>query len=1187
MNPSQSLLENEADLASHLAGLDADQLAAALEKANCVVTAGAGAGKTTVLAARYIDLAIARRIPVAGILALTFTRKAATEMFERIYSELSRIPGEWAARQRRDFADARITTLDSFCAEIARESARDYGYSSDFAIDPETCGDLAGTIAARYLFAHRDEEGLREALESFPYAQVESSLLAESGRRFVTPLSLHERVFGSMIPRLSELADRTASELLESVAQYSERIAEAGRELTKAGYDCLAAISATQAFQACGTAPIAEAFAKVSQGLIEPEGLPAFAPLEAIAGLGFRSYGRGELEKNLKESAKSARQSASDLLALAGFLRRKSSHDALLGHLDRYAAELAEAKRRSDVMDYKDLGACAVDALTRRTDLRNRWKRSIRSIVIDEFQDNNPLQRDLVFLLAEKNDASAADVPGPDDLDPEKLFFVGDEKQSIYRFRGADVSVFRRLSDELGRSLRLTTNYRSSPILVRFFNDFFGDCFAPRDDEKPLAPEHHARYEEMRAYIPSSRAREEAEPGTAFPSRIDYFFLESSDETDESGESDLADEHPDEILAARIADFLAQSKGSIRIRKEGGRAAEWQDFAILLRTTTRQNLLERELRKRGIPVDSESPRNLALESPAADLYALLALAVDAEDRAAFAAALRSPACGVSDTTFARLLAAGENRFAPVGGEIFPDPDLARLARLERLVGELRERAKAGGISEVVLHAWNQGGLRLGLLSSPRSMPFIEHFDYLYHLAAGCDAGRKSLADFVRVLGEKLLNPAAGFDLEQVPRDAPQGVRILTIHKAKGLQFPIVIIPWVESSASAQRGQALWHQLPEGLAFDLKPHDRPGAKRANVFFEMGKAIETEKSNAEIRRLLYVACTRAEDHLFFFGRSPGRTPARGSAFMEYLDRFADLNLPETPFRRIAISAGAAGTESGETAAKAGEARNSRPATRADEIRVRYDRAIAFARTGLRSEFSATFLSEASSLIAQSSAGERPGPAPEPAPGRGGFGGRLIGSGAKPLSPELFGTLCHQAVEHAIQKGSLEGFAPTGEAAACVESPDFAQAFAEARAYADRFLHSSFFASIPVGARLQVEKPFILSVGAYLITGRMDLSIEDETGFSIVDFKSDLVADPGKYRVQMALYRLAARNFGLTANSTPPNVRIGIHWLRSGTMEWLEDLPGETELEKEIPLLVDRSSELDYTAAQEPEA
>ena len=161
--------------------------------------------------------------------------------------------------------------------------------------------------------------------------------------------------------------------------------------------------------------------------------------------------------------------------------------------LEIFQEEVQNTKRSMGLLTFADVAALAIESLLKYPELRLIEKKSYKAIMIDEFQDDNILQKELLFLLAEKEELCSSRIPLASELNPEKLFFVGDEKQSIYKFRGADVEVFRKLSDELSGKATLSTNYRSEPALVAAFNTIFGGV------KYPLA-----KQEEIEAYFAES-----------------------------------------------------------------------------------------------------------------------------------------------------------------------------------------------------------------------------------------------------------------------------------------------------------------------------------------------------------------------------------------------------------------------------------------------------------------------------------------------------------------------------------------------------------------------------------------------------------------------------------------------------------------------------------------------------------
>lgn len=1143
----------ERPIPDYLEKLDERQRKASTIERNCVVTAGAGAGKTTVLATRYIHLVIEKHVPIRSILALTFTRKAAAEMYERIYGELAAQTSPWSREQLDDFQNAHITTLDSFCAEIVRQAARDFGYSPAFSIDDEKCADLAQGIAYRYVLRNRNKPGLKEMLLSFPFDAVAASLFGDLGSAHVTPLALKEQLFSPMKESLASMAAEKAGAAIDHLVVLAKEIIGAFASIASPKADCAAAIACSSAF--------IEAHNAINLG---SPALSYFSPyFSTFAGLAMRSYGRNEAEQTVKALAKKAKEEALNLIDFAAYEAMFPAHCSLLERLDEFASEYAEAKRLADVMDFKDLGACAVRILADRIDIRSYWKKEIESIMIDEFQDNNELQRDLLFLLAERRDGNIAGIPGPSDLEEGKLFFVGDEKQSIYRFRGADVAVFKHLSEDLSRGktkdfssdIVLSANYRSSPALIGFFNDFFSSIMA--DEDGINQKEFCARYSAMEPgdHRPSS--------DQIFDSQVKYFLVENREnEFGENKDSDDSREDPvdgmsdsetlsaDDSLAFEVAQFIERARGNLEVRSEKNhgqgtspRKADYQDFAILLRTTTHQHRIEKYFRLLNIPFDSESPRSLFRESPANDIYNILSFVQDPENKAAYAALLRSPLCRVSDEAFLRLMTSGDTSLESFAVSEY---DAMMLERAKAFLDELRSLARIGTVSDIVEYVWNSGGLRLDILSRPESHSFLEHFDFLYHIAADIDQERGGIADFLARLRPYVEGETEKFDIENVPRASVSGVKILTIHKSKGLQFPVVIIPWVENSGSAKRSQTLWEMLPEGLAVDIKPYDKPGAKADNIFFRLAKSIENEMNVAEIKRLLYVACTRAEDHLFFFGKKPKRESAGESSFQYYLDTFSEsvsdcntipsaslekTSLPCRIFNDVRHWYGgrvkplSEDFERAYAAAKPLDRRSPRRHLSATELND------FFLENGRRNQGAGEV-----TPIASATETETTFPA--------------VIDEAPQIPPKIFGDICHEAVEWAAKTGSASGYEPSDALAHGLDSANLSQATLLASAMAKNFLVSEFWTSLSPNVEKRTEKPFLLALGAFTIEGRMDLFIESENEAIIIDFKSDSERAASHYRIQMDLYRKAAEGIVRCKK-----VRTGLYWLRNSTLSWLE--------------------------------
>lgn len=1160
----------------YLDKLDARQKAAATAEKNSVVTAGAGAGKTTALAARYIHLVMEKQIPVRSILALTFTRKAAAEMYERIYGELAKITSPWALEQLADFSNAHITTIDSFCTEITRQAARDYGYSPDFAIDEEKSGDIARKIAHKYVIRNREKPGLVELLRSYPFDSVVADFFGDIGAKHVTPEALFGPVFSPMEKTMQGSFAAKTEGLFRSIIDKTQNIEALSLEARGPKADCRAAID--------GAHDLSLAY-RAGDETIFP--VSRFARhMESLAGLALRAYGKNEAEQSIKALARELREDAAKMLDLVEFEQFFPTYRALLQRLDEFAGDVAEAKRLADVMDFKDLGRCAVAILKNRKDIRAFWKKNIKSIMIDEFQDNNELQKNLLYLLAERLNRESGDIPGPAELEEGKLFFVGDEKQSIYRFRGADVSVFKRLAKELSWNgakeqdgeLVLSTNYRSSEALIGFFNDLFPlvmgeaghDGGATDYDGGAEGQDFSARYSVMEPGPHPSQKR-------SFDSIISYYLVEPAKEEDlhEQEDEENADEDsvdvpdaeflgPDDSLAFEIAQFIGNAAGTMEIQEEtagsasgaNSRKAEYGDFAVLLRTASNQHRLEKYFRLLDIPFDSESPRSLFRESPAHDMYNILSLLLDPADKAAYAAVLRSPLCRISDEAFVRLLASQAGIFEYPPDAALSDYDRQMLDRAKAFFGTLGDMAGGASVPEIVTFVWNYAGLRLEFLSKPEALPYLEHFDYLFHIAAKIDQQQGGIVDFIEHIRPYIDGSIDKYEIENVPRNAVSGVKLLTIHKSKGLQFPIVIIPWVENIGSNKRNQPLWHMLPEGLTVDIKPFDKPGARANNIFFKLASDLENQKNNAETRRLFYVACTRAKDHLIFFGKTPKRKDAAGKSFQSFLEgyvektesRCGDGIQPRSKMDKIVL-----------------------PCRKNEDVRHWYKNRVrpsfgdflkAYRDAGILQHSSARRYVSATEL------NEEALRHPEIRNGEAGLpSGLAEGRSQEPqglssediaIPPDRFGSLCHDAVEYAISNKTMDDYSPPPSLMRGLDPPKAAPAIRLAGHYAENFLDSAFWRSIPAEADVKSEKPFILKLGEQIVEGRMDLSIETAGEIIIVDFKTDMEENPRHYAVQMELYRKAAEGF-----VSGKKIRTGLFWLRNSRLTWCDREVPETYL------------------------
>ncbi len=454
---------------AYAAGLDEQQLAAVMCDPNAVVTAGAGSGKTTVLTARYLRMVIEKRYSVGELLTLTFTRKAATEMYDRIYRKLAEFGRDpFVAEQIAAFDSARIGTLDSFCAEVARNGGGAYGVPPTFRYDEREIARLARRTAVAFVIEKRGDPTMSRLVSTLGFTRVTDELFGRLAREFVTVAS---RV---------DLLELFKSQVLILTARHRD-----GVDRLHTMLDAIFALEPV--VNAIKTAH--ESILKVRDTLKRAQPVDPTITLDALRMLGALNARTGRSEAlevaEYKEHLATVRALSASLTGVCETIIELPYLENVFRLADEFADRVVAERRIQSLVTYQDVLALAVTILTENHALRRFYKKRFRHIMIDEFQDNNEMQKKLLFLLAEKTDRERDGVPGPGELESGKLFFVGDEKQSIYLFRGADVSVFKALSSELtaagGRSITLPTNYRSRPELVAFFNTLFTRVMAQAD----------------------------------------------------------------------------------------------------------------------------------------------------------------------------------------------------------------------------------------------------------------------------------------------------------------------------------------------------------------------------------------------------------------------------------------------------------------------------------------------------------------------------------------------------------------------------------------------------------------------------------------------------------------------------------------------------------------------------------
>ena len=566
----------------------------------------------------------------------------------------------------------------------------------------------------------------------------------------------------------------------------------------------------------------------------------------------------------------------------------------------------ARALEKKGALDFTGLLVTARDLLRDHPDFRREAQQRFGALLVDEFQDTNRLQLELVMLLSEKRAGSraaltpafAADL-GDEilklPLEPAFLCAVGDPKQSIYEFRGADVSVFERLAhhivDEGGGRAFLTQSRRATPELVEFFNGAFARvmpllpqarpwdiAFTANDHltaHRPPEPQAASAHPESQASAhPESQAsaHPESSRGTRCVTRLVSSLDRSKLKVDEWRAADAS------AIARYVAWLLRGSGTIVHPRDEAPRPLRGGDVALLFRRFTQVELYRQALARHAVPHRVVRGRGFFGAQEVIDLACLLGVVADPSDTVSLAAVLRSPLVGLTDGA---LIALGADKgLRP--RQVLEHPELdstlleswekERLTAFRQVWNQLRGERDRLGLRSLLKVALEQTGYRTNIAAAPFGEQALANLDKLLELAAARDARGMGCASFARellVLSETVPLEAQGEVIDDADAEA---VTLCTVHQSKGLEWPVVVLPELFAKRPPD-SDALRFDRDQGLS--LRPPDADdGRLKSDRHTRLGDERES-RSKAEQRRLFYVAMTRARDHVVL-GLAVGKDP-----------------------------------------------------------------------------------------------------------------------------------------------------------------------------------------------------------------------------------------------------------------------------------------------------------------------
>ena len=1040
-------------------GLTERQAQAALDhkKSKCV-TAGAGTGKTHVLVQKYISL-LEEGVGAAEILALTFTEKAAGEMKIRVRRALAEKEGERWDAVCDDHLWAKVSTFHSFCASILREFSVEADVGPGFAVLDEREAARLREEAAETLIhgepPEEDREAVIGALRAVGVYELKNYIRRlharhDAAEAFFAALRRDE---GAVLDAWQAAVERQRATATDAILDRAGSSIDTLRDL---------------ASRYPGNRDPAEAYLRA----IEPHlsGENAIAALARAhrdgkfrANMGQKKNWKGDDLENLRAAYRTLEECFDEhgwalLLAVDPddpFTRATLAFLHDLGAVYRAFIRGVEAEKwRQNALDFDDLVNKTRRLLCDHTDIAAHFRDRFRFILIDEFQDTDPVQVGIIRAIL--GDLTRA---------PANLFIVGDPKQSIYLFREADVTQFAHARDLIeqnlgGEAIPLDVNFRSTPEVVGFTNAIFGTLMA--GCSKPW----EFLYEPLRA----NRSEDAGSVEILLSPRI---------KDRQAGRRTEAD------MVARKIRMLVK-RGEKPIRRDGEtRPAGYGDVAILLERRTNLAYYERALERYGIPYRVHAGLGFYERQEIYDLYNILRFLANDHDDVALYGVLRSPYFGFSDARLFSIARPEKTLYECLQADLGPDAVMA-----VRLLSSFLSYARRLPPARLIRRIIDESGIFIvfgGMAGGEQAVANVEKL-----IAIARDTASPTLDGFVEDIGQSIDDGDREGDARIDVTDT-DAVAIMTVHAAKGLEFPVVIVP---DLAGMPRSGTDTIMIGEGLLIGVKiPNPENDYEREDTPILRLLVDEYQKmEEAEQKRLFYVAVTRARDHLILCGEAPADTPTSLSVAKTRMDWLAycldifgseaaigGLRIPITS-DPAAIAAGAKGVAPVYIPLPADTAADVLPVplSAAEEERI-------YPVTGI-------------SDYIRSPAEYGQGAAGEPA--------------TRGLS--IHEVFCGRDPVAVLRRYGMD----TGRAE-------------EYRKLYERFSASPLMQGIRSD---HCEVPFCVQVRGITFKGTIDRLVERSDGtWALIDYKTGVSGDAGEHAVQMAIYREAAGQI-LRAPITP---------------------------------------------------
>lgn len=860
------------DLAAFF-GLSAEQRAAAETLGrDVIVTAGAGSGKTRTLVAHYLYALAAGATPRSAV-AITFTEKAAQEMRSRVRQAVAglieKAPDEAAKRAWAEIEagldGARIGTIHSLCADILRTHPAEAAIDPRFGVLEEGLVQaLRVQVIADAMAWAVDQVDLLPLFDIFSAFRLES-ILKEAVEKRLDVLAVLaaggsfsvDEFLGQRLKAFFEADDVSGClALVRSLMQAGKLDEDAGEKLAAQMEDVLSRVDSIRALLDQGS--MFEAAGETY--LLRRENLKRGAGKKTSAAKACLEQLQAAYDDRLNPllGGKQSKDPLPSIEIEEAYARALPALTALIEHVfERYHTALDTR----GALDFDDLEQGALELL-RIEPIRRTWQSTVAYLMVDEFQDTNARQREIV-------EALSGDSGG--------LFVVGDARQSIYRFRGADVSVFRSLQQDLeargGAVYELDTTFRAHSALLQASGSFLKAIMG--EDGAAMDP-HEVPYSGLKPHRRGAAAQ------------VISPYLEIL-----PGWGDSAAEGRQSAAERLVARLLQM--------KHDGEIAEWDDVALLFRASTAFPVYELAFETAGIPFVTVAGRGFFDRPEVRDVVNALAALSAPWDDLALAGWLRSPVVGLRDDSLVRLCGQEEPLAEVLAGDLscLPESERVQAAAFQQRFSSLRARVDRVPVSVLLEELLRKFGYRT--LMAGTNYRMLRNLDKLVEDARASGLIRVGeFLEYIQTLRD------VGVREGEAPLEASGAVQLMTIHKSKGLEFPVVVL--ADAAYRGRSGGSLLLADPEwGLAV------QPDRLETPLMVRYAGHQDSSRDEAENKRLLYVAATRAREKLILSGHLSirnGLVSAAGwlGVILESLElKPDDVMLNEEPYRVMQLESG----------------------------------------------------------------------------------------------------------------------------------------------------------------------------------------------------------------------------------------------------------------------------------------